>query len=60
MAAEIKKEFGIQPDLIKGRDGVFEVTVGNEKIFSKRDEGRFPEEREVLDALREVEESRAN
>jgi len=28
------------------------VTVDNEKIFSKKEEGRFPSEREILDALR--------
>jgi hypothetical protein len=28
------------------------VTVDNEKIFSKKEEGRFPSEAEILDALR--------
>jgi len=28
------------------------VTVDNEKIFSKKEEGRFPSEREIIDALR--------
>jgi len=28
------------------------VTVENEKIFSKKEEGRFPTEREIIDALR--------
>jgi hypothetical protein len=28
------------------------VSVDNDKIFSKKDEGRFPTEREIIDALR--------
>jgi predicted Rdx family selenoprotein len=28
------------------------VTVDNEKIFSRKEEGRFPTEREIIDALR--------
>jgi len=28
------------------------VSVDNRKIFSKKEEGRFPTEREILDALR--------
>jgi len=28
------------------------VTADNAKIFSKKEEGRFPTEREIIDALR--------
>jgi predicted Rdx family selenoprotein len=28
------------------------VTADNEKIFSRKEEGRFPTEREIIDALR--------
>jgi selenoprotein W-related protein len=33
--------------LIKGRGGVFEISVGDELIFSKKQSGRFPEPGEV-------------
>jgi len=33
--------------LIKGRGGVFEVTVGNDLVFSKKKLGRFPQPGEV-------------
>lgn len=52
LAAEIKKELGVDPELIRGRGGVFNVIVENRKIFSKHDEGRFPSENEILEQLR--------
>jgi hypothetical protein len=30
------------------------VSVDNQKLFSKKDEGRFPTEREIVDKLREM------
>lgn len=52
MAAEIKKQLGIDSQLVRGSGGIFEVTVDNERIFSKKDEGRFPSEKEIVDKLR--------
>jgi selT/selW/selH-like putative selenoprotein len=52
LAAEIKKELGIESQLVRGSGGIFVVTVDNEKIFSKHDQGRFPAEREIIDALK--------
>jgi selT/selW/selH-like putative selenoprotein len=36
---------------VRGSGGIFIVTVDGKQIFSKRDEGRFPSEREILDQL---------
>jgi len=36
-----------------GRNSSFEVTVGDDVIFSKLDTERFPTTEEVLDALNE-------
>ena len=52
MAAEIKKELGIDSQVVRGSGGIFEVTVDNKRIFSKHEEGRFPTEKEILDKLR--------
>jgi selT/selW/selH-like putative selenoprotein len=52
LAAEIKKELGIDSQLVRGSGGIFEVTVDNKRIFSKKDEGRFPSEKEIIDKLR--------
>ena len=51
MADEIAKQFGETPELIKGRDGVFEVSLDGETMYSKKSNGRFPEPGEVEQAL---------
>jgi selenoprotein W-related protein len=48
----IRQEFGIKPELIEGRGGVFDVTVDGKTIFSKRSAGRFPQEDEIVSAVR--------
>jgi selT/selW/selH-like putative selenoprotein len=39
---------------VRGSGGIFIVTVDGKQIFSKRDEGRFPSEREILDQLKSM------
>jgi selT/selW/selH-like putative selenoprotein len=41
----------VRPELIKGRNGAFEVRLGSEVVFSKQATGRFPEPGEVEQAL---------
>lgn len=52
MAAEIKKELGVESELVRGSDGIFDVSVNNRRIFSKEIEGRFPSEKEIIEKLR--------
>jgi selenoprotein W-related protein len=52
LAGEIRKSLGIDTDLIRGSGGVFEIKLGNDLVFSKKKEGRFPETEEILDSLR--------
>ena len=42
----------MQAELIKGSGGVFDVTVDGALVYSKHATGRFPENAEVLQALR--------
>lgn len=42
----------MQAELIKGSGGVFDVTADGELIYSKHRTGRFPDNEEVLQALR--------
>ncbi len=51
MAAEIKREFAIETELIESGGGVFEVEVDGSLIYSKKATGRFPEHSEVIEKL---------
>lgn len=44
----------MKPQLVKGDNGVFDVVADGRLVFSKHREGRFPEEEEVLEALRDA------
>ena len=44
----------MQAELIKGSGGVFDVVVDGQLIYSKHRTGRFPENTEVLQALRAI------
>jgi selenoprotein W-related protein len=48
LADSIKKETGIEPKLTKGKDGIFDVLLDGKLVFSKHEQGRFPESDEVL------------
>ena len=52
LAADIFEKFGVQPELIKGSGGVFDVAADGVLIFSKHREGRFPDTAEIVQALR--------
>ncbi len=51
MRDSIESKFGIKAELIKGTGGVFEVSLNNSLIFSKKDLGRFPNENEIEDLI---------
>ena len=40
---------------MRGSGGIFVVTVDNRVLFSKRDEGRFPTEAEILEKMKALE-----
>ena len=48
----MKQKFGADTRLIQGKNGVFEVTVGDTLVFSKRQLGRFPDPGEVSRAIK--------
>jgi selT/selW/selH-like putative selenoprotein len=47
----VKEETGIEAELVRSRGGAFEVTLDGEQIFSKHAVGRFPDQREILEAI---------
>ena len=54
MAATIKKELGLDSQIVRGSGGIFDVTVDNQKIWSKHDSGTFPSEKEIVEKLRKI------
>jgi selenoprotein W-related protein len=52
LAASIEQATGVQPTLVEGSGGVFDVTVDGRLIYSKHATGQFPEEEEILEQLR--------
>jgi selenoprotein W-related protein len=53
LAMAVKQETGVQAELIHSNDmGAFEVKVDGRLIFSKKQSGRFPENAEVLAAIK--------
>lgn len=48
MAAAIKEEFEVEPELIPGGGGIFDVKVGGKLIYSKHETGQFPENELIL------------
>jgi selT/selW/selH-like putative selenoprotein len=55
LAAQIKKELGIDSQLVRGSGGIFDVTVDDQRIFSKKETGHFPTEKEIVEQLRAME-----
>ncbi len=53
VADELQKEFGVKANLIAGSNGIFDVLVDGEKVFSKSQTGRFPEPGEVIKKVKE-------
>jgi len=56
LAEDIKKHLGIDSEIVRGSGGIFEVSVDNRRIFSKKNEGRFPNPGEILEKLQKLKE----
>jgi selT/selW/selH-like putative selenoprotein len=52
LADAIKKDFGVEPTMIEGSGGVFDVHVDGTPVWNKHETGRCPEYEEVLAQLR--------
>ncbi|HBG93390.1 MAG TPA: hypothetical protein DDX12_07995 [Nitrospiraceae bacterium] len=54
LAARIEKELGYKSDLLPGSNGIFDVKVNENIIYSKHQTGRFPEEREIITLIKNL------
>jgi len=48
MGDELKKNLGADIELVAGSNGIFDITVDGKMIFSKLEQGRFPQADEVI------------
>jgi selenoprotein W-related protein len=53
LAAALKKNLGVDSTLTAGSGGIFDVIVDGKTIFSKKAVGRFPDEGEILEKLKQ-------
>jgi len=53
VAEELHDAFGLKAHLIPGHNGIFDVIVDGEKIFTKFKVGRFPNPGEVTSKLKQ-------
>jgi selenoprotein W-related protein len=47
LSAELQQALGVQPELIPGGGGIFDVKVDGKLVYSKDASGRFPQPGEV-------------
>jgi len=53
LAEAIKNQCHIEPRLIEGRGGIFDVRVDGELIYSKHDTGEFPDPALIVERIRQ-------
>ncbi|TDI46003.1 MAG: SelT/SelW/SelH family protein [Acidobacteria bacterium] len=53
MAAELKEKFDVDCEMIPSGGGVYEITVDDTLVFSKKALGQFPEEGEIVRLIEE-------
>jgi selT/selW/selH-like putative selenoprotein len=51
LAEEIKSHLKVDAELIPGANGIMDITVDGEMIFSKHKQGRFPEPGELVQLI---------
>jgi len=50
----LRRELGVEPELVLGDRGVFDVIVDGTTVFSKHAAGRFPEDTTLLEVIRSL------
>ena len=54
LAAKIKERFGLEAGLVRGSGGVFEVSIDAKLVYSKKQTGQFPEDRDIFEAIQKA------
>ena len=48
MGEELKNNLGAEIELIAGSNGIFDISLNGKMIFSKFEQGRFPQPDEII------------
>jgi len=54
LAEDLQKAFGVEPELIQGRGGVFDVKVDGRLIYSKHQTGSFPDHEPLIRKIHQI------
>ena len=52
MGDEIKKEIDAEIELVAGSGGVFDISMDGRMIFSKFEQGRYPQPDEIISLIK--------
>ena len=52
MAAALEDGLGVKGSLVEGDNGIFDVAVDGEIVFSKQEHGEFPATPEIVELVR--------
>jgi len=51
--AELCEAFGVESEMVPGRDGIFDVYIDEKLVFSKFETGQFPKPGEIIQKIKE-------
>jgi len=52
MGEELQKKLGAEVDLVAGSNGIFDISLDGRMIFSKFEQGRFPQPDEIMNLVK--------
>jgi len=52
LGEELNKNFGADIELVAGSNGIFDISLDGNMIFSKFEQGRFPQSDEIIKLIK--------
>ena len=52
LAEKLKTSLKLETDLIKGSNGIFDVEIDGELVYSKNETGEFPDEESLVQKIK--------
>ncbi|HRX87163.1 MAG TPA: Rdx family protein [Phycisphaerae bacterium] len=54
MAEDFRDAFDVEPEMIQGRGGVFDVKVDGRLVYSKHHTGKFPDHEPLIRTIQQM------